>query len=313
MRTSMMSHPNSLFGSSVKAIRAALLSAGLLVAATGQAAESALPSKPQPQSESSQTVQPQVDKQAVVAAAEKRKKLLAEAEAAISQTQQALKALDEKQNDEAIKALADATGKLELIVSRDPALALAPVSTTVVSYDLFASQDAMRAAVGEAKRELADGQIQKVRALVEALGSEIQIRTTNIPLATYPAAIKAITPLIDDGRIDEAKARLQEALGTLVITTEVIPLPKLRAESLLNDAQALAAKKDRTKEENDTLANKLKAAREQLQMAELLGYGKKRDYQPMYEQLDGIENASAGGKSGTGWFDKIKKQLSDLV
>ncbi len=38
MRTSMMSHPNSLFGSSVKAIRAALLSAGLLVAATGQAA-----------------------------------------------------------------------------------------------------------------------------------------------------------------------------------------------------------------------------------------------------------------------------------
>ena len=313
MRTFMLSHPNSLFGSSVKAIRAAVLSAGLLVAATGQAAESALPSKPQPQSESSQAVQPQVDKQAVVAAAEKRKKLLAEAEAAISQTQQALKALDDKKSDDAIKALADATGKLELIVSRDPALALAPVSTTVVSYDLFASQDAIRAAIGEAKRELADGQIQKVRALVEALGSEIQIRTTNIPLATYPAAIKAITPLIDDGRIDEAKARLQEALGTLVITTEVIPLPTLRAESLLNDAQVLAAKKDRTKEENDTLANKLEAVREQLQMAELLGYGKKRDYQPMYEQLDGIEKASAGGKSGTDWFDKIKKQLSDLV
>ena len=164
MRTSMMSHPNSLFGSSVKAIRAALLSAGLLVAATGQAAESALPSKPQPQSESSQTVQPQVDKQAVDAAAEKRKKLLAEAEAAISQTQQALKALDDKKSDDAIKALADATGKLELIVSRDPALALAPVSTTVVSYDLFASQDAIRAAIGEAKRELADGKSRSPRA-----------------------------------------------------------------------------------------------------------------------------------------------------
>jgi hypothetical protein len=32
-------------------------------------------------------------------------------------------------------------------------------------------------------------------------------------------------------------------------------------------------------------------------MAELLGYGKKRDYQPMYAQLDSIEKASAGAKT----------------
>lgn len=74
----------------------------------------------------------------------------------------------------------------------------------------------------------------------------------------------------------------------------------------------MAEKKDRTKDENDKLATHLKSARGQLQMAEVLGYGKKKDYKPIYEQLDGIEKASAGGKSGTGWFDKIKKQLSDL-
>ena len=33
----------------------------------------------------------------------------------------------------------------------------------------------------------------------------------------------------------------------------------------------------------------------------------------MYKQLDEIEKKSAGGKSGVGWFDKIKKQLSDLI
>lgn len=306
-RTSNLTMPNIL-----DAIRVAILSAGLLVAASSPAAESALPSKPQPQSAPNRAVQAQVDKQAVDAATEKRKKLIADATAAISQTQQALKALEDKKNDEAIKALAEATGKLELIVARDPKLALAPVSTTVVTYDLFASQDAVKTTIDEAKRAMDDGQIQKARALVEALGSEIQISTSSIPLATYPDAIKAITPLIDAGKIDEAKAQLQAALGTLVVTTEVIPLPKLRAENLLKDAQVLAEKNDRTKEENDKLAGDLKAAREQLQMAELLGYGKQKDYQPMYEQLDGIEKASAGGKSGTGWFDKIKKQLSDL-
>ena len=33
----------------------------------------------------------------------------------------------------------------------------------------------------------------------------------------------------------------------------------------------------------------------------------------MYEQIDKIEKKYADGKSGIGWFDKIKKQLSDLI
>ena len=332
MKPFMLSRPHGAFGSTtttglseksfsgahdevrflLKALPAALLSVGLLMAAPSLAADAAAPSKPQTQSEASKAVQPQVDKQAADAAAEKRKKLLADATAAIAQTQQALKALEDKKNDEALKALADATGKLELIVARDPTLKLAPLSTGVITYDLLATPDTVKVAIAEARKALNDGAIPHARLLVEALASETQIRTTNIPLGTYPAAIKAITPLIDAGRIDEAKTQLQAALSTLVTTTDVIPLPKLRAENLLKDAQALTEKKVRSKEENDKLTSDLKAAREQLQMAELLGYGREPDYQPMYAQLDGIEKASAGGKSGTGWFEKIKKQLSDV-
>jgi hypothetical protein len=47
-------------------------------------------------------------------------------------------------------------------------------------------------------------------------------------------------------------------------------------------------------------------------MAELLGYGTKRSFKPMYEQLDHIENKTASGKGGKGWFDSIKQQLSQL-
>ena len=290
-----------------------LLSMGLVLSAPGFAADSALPSKPQVQTEASKASQPYVDKKTADAAADKRKKLLADATAAIAETKKALQALEEKKNDEALKALALVTGKLELILARDPKLALAPVDTEVVSYDLFASLDTIKGAIEQARKHLVRGEIQKARPLVAALASEIQFRTTSIPLATYPAEIKAIAPLIDAGKVDEAKAKLQVALNTLVITTdEVIPLPKLRAENLLKEAQALAEKKDRSKEDNDKLAVHLKSAREQLQMAELLGYGTKKDYKPMYEQLAGIEKKSAGGKSGTGWFDKIKKQLSEF-
>ena len=286
---------------------------GLGQAIPSVAGESGPPAKPQAQSEATQSVQSKVDKQTVDAVAEKRKKLIADATAALAETHKALKALDNKKNAEALKALAEVTGKLDLIVARDPKLALAPVDVEVVTYDVLANLDAIKETIKDAKTYLNDGEIQKARPLVANLASEIQYRTLHIPLASYPSAIKAIAPLIDAGKIDEAKAALQAALNTLVVTTDdVIPLPKLRAEHLLKQAQDLAEKKDRSKEENDKLSKHLQAAREQLQMAELLGYGKKKDYNPMYEQISEIEHKSASGKSGTGWFDKVKQQLADL-
>ena len=286
---------------------------GLALADSVHSEQSALPAKPQAQSEASQAVQPKVDKQKADAAEEKRKKLLADATAALAETKKALKALEHKKNDEALKALAEVTGKLDLLVARDPQLALTPVDMEVVTYDLLTNLDTIKEVIKQAKAYLNDGEIQKARPLVARLASEIQFRTFHIPLETYPAAIKAIAPLIDAGKIEEAKAGLQAVLNTLVVTTDdVIPLPKLRAEHLLKQAQDLAEKKDRSKEENEKLTHNLLAAREQLQLAELLGYGKHKEYKPLYEQISEIEEKSAGGKSGTGWFDKLKRNLSDF-
>jgi len=185
------------------------------MSASSFAADSALPAKPQTQSESSQSVQPKVDKQTADAAAEKRKKLLADATAALAETHKALKALENKNSGAALKALAEVTGKLDLIVARDPKLAKTPVATEVVTYDLLSNLDTIKSVIKEAKEYLNDGEIQKARPLVANLASEIQYRTHHIPLATYPTAIKAIVPLIDAGKIDEAKASLQAQGETL--------------------------------------------------------------------------------------------------
>ncbi|NHZ79773.1 ubiquinol-cytochrome c reductase iron-sulfur subunit [Massilia sp. CCM 8695] len=100
-------------------------------------------------------------------------------------------------------------------------------------------------------------------------------------------------------------------LNTLVVTTEVVPLPRLRAEEQIKAAQALAEKANRSKDENDKLAQSIAAARDQLNIAELLGYGDKKDYKPMYQQIDDIEKKTAGGKWGKGWFEKIRQQLAE--
>lgn len=295
------------------ALRASTLVAGLLIPFCIHAANKMPPPKPEPQSPASRSVQPQVDKRTADAALQKQRALMAEAQAAIAETEKALKALDEKRTRDALSALASATGTLELILARSPKLALAPVRTDVVTHDLLAKNDTVKAAVKEVRDRLRNGELQRARHLMDALASEIEFRTLNIPLETYPAAIKAVTPLIDAGKTEEAKTALRTMLGTLVVTTEIVPLPKLRAEEQIKVAQALAEKADRSKEDNDKLAQAITAAREQLQIAESLGYGDKKDYKPMYQQIDELEKKTAGGKSGIGWFDKLRKQLADWL
>ncbi|MCG6870024.1 MAG: YfdX family protein [Gammaproteobacteria bacterium] len=295
-------------------LRAAAFGLALAVSPTVFADDTAPPAEPQEKSAATESVQPQVNQQSAETAEETRNKIIAEATTALAETKKAVKALDEKNTEEALAALEETTGKLELILAREPSLALAPVDVEVVTYDLLASPDTVKAMIHDAENLLEDGNVQKARPLVANLASEIVFRTTSIPLATYPDAIKAITPLIDAGKLDEAKAELQAALNTLVVTTDdVIPLPTLRAEWLLNKAEALAENKERTEKEDKTMADLLAEARTQLKMAELLGYGSKKSFQPMYEQLDQIEAKFAGGKGGKGWFDKIKEQLSDLL
>lgn len=292
---------------------AALLSLGLIVSSPALTAVSSLPDEPQAQSPATQSVQADVDDKAADKADEKRKQILADAATAIDETKKALQALEDNDTKAALDALELATGKLELILVRDPALALAPVDVRVESYDILASTDTVKAVIHDAENYLEDGEVQKARRLVDKLASEVVFKTTSIPLATYPNAIKAITPLIDAGRIEEAREGLQAALNTLVVTTDdVIPLPVLRAEQLLEKAEALVENEERTVKDNETLADLLVAARSQLEMAELLGYGTKKSFQPMYEQLDIIEEKTAGGKGGKGWFDRIRQQVSQL-
>ena len=297
----------------LNALATSIIGMGLLAATTVFADDSALPSKPQAQSPAVKSVQPQVDSTVADQVAEKRREIADDAVAAINESVKALKFLEDKQPKKALESLEKATGKLELIVARDPELALVPVSVNITTHDLITSLDTIEEVVEEAEDYLDDDEVQKARRLLANLASEMVITTTQIPLATYPDAIKAITPLIDSGKIDEAAIALQAALNTLVITEEIIPLPVMRAGMILESAEVLAEDSKRSDKDNKLLADLLSAARYQLKMAEKLGYGDKDAFDPIYDQLDEIEDKASEGEGGKGWFDKIRKQLGELV
>jgi hypothetical protein len=244
---------------------------------------------------------------------EKRKTLMADATSAIQETQAALKHLDEGKIKESVAALERATGKLDIILARDPKLELAPAGVGVVTYDVQGGPDVVKQVRKQAEELIDAGQLQEARRLLKNLASETVISVANIPLATYPDAIKAAVKLIDQNKKDDAKRVLQTALNTQVVTDTIIPLPVAKAQEALKMAESLAEKKDRTKDDNDRLKASMDQARSQLEFAQALGYGTKKDFDKMYGQLTEIRDKTADNKFGTGWIAKIKASIADFL
>jgi len=286
-----------------------LASALLALAPLGSLAKAARTQESPPaQTGDEKSVQEKLDKQL----AERRQAMLDEAHAALDETNAALKALDEGNAQEALDALERATGKLELLVARNPQLALAPVDVGFVTHDLYATPQAIRSARNQAEQLLEDGEVQQARELLSGLASEVVISVTNLPLATYPAAIKAISPLIDNGEIEEAKAALSVALGTLVVTNHVVSLPVLRAQAALDEAESLMSGESPSDEDEQRVDELVKDARKQLEIAELLGYGNKVAHKQYREEIDELEGKITDEQETSGIFAKLRSLLDEF-
>jgi hypothetical protein len=291
---------------------AGLLAFSLMPITIANAASDKATAEPQKGQAGGKVLESEVKSQADESINQKRKEIIDEAVAAVTETKNALKALEEKKTKDALAALERATGKLNIVLAREPKLSLAPVEVEVIAHDIYTTVDAIKKARKQAEEYLDDGQVQKARMLLRDLASELDISVVSLPLKTYPAAIAAVTPLIDQGKIEDAKLALEAALNTLVITDHIIALPILRADMKLAKADALAQKEGRSEEDNKNLAKLLNEAREQLKFAEALGYGTKKDHKMLYSEIDTIESKTKGGKSGKGFFANVKEHLSEL-
>jgi hypothetical protein len=291
---------------------AGLLAFSLMPITICNAASDKATAEPQKGQAGGKVLESEVKSQADESINQKRKEIIDEAVAAVTETKNALKALEEKKTKDALAALERATGKLNIVLAREPKLSLAPVEVEVIAHDIYTTVDAIKKVRKQAEEYLDDGQVQKARMLLRDLASELDISVVSLPLKTYPAAIAAVTPLIDQGKIEDAKLALEAALNTLVITDHIIALPILRADMKLAKADALAQKEGRSEEDNKNLAKLLNEAREQLKFAEALGYGTKKDHKMLYSEIDTIESKTKGGKSGKGFFANVKEHLSEL-
>jgi hypothetical protein len=270
----------------------------------------------QEKTKATQSVQKQVDTEAKNKADTKRSHVYEEALQAVVETNNALAALrkDKPDTKAALAALEKSTGKIAIILAREPDLAFAPLDVTVETYDFLSSVDTIKAMIHDIDDLIDDGQIQEARAIMENLVSEIDINTTSLPLVSYPLATTEAADLIDENKINEAIIVLETQLNTLVNSEEIIPLPILRAELLLASAEEIITKKNRSDDEQEKLADLLDEARTQLLKGNLLGYLTKADYKSLNKEIEKLEDKASQNTSGKdkGWFDTVKEKVENL-
>jgi len=239
--------------------------------------------------------------------------LIQDALKAYNETITAAEALDKGDKKGAMDALESSIGKLDIVLSQRPDLSLIPIESRVETIDIVSDLPTIEDKRAEAEFLVEKGHLQDARRLLDTLVSEIRITTANLPMETYPVAIRGIARLIEENKIDDAKLALQQVLSTVVVVERSIPIPIINCELLLTEAQKIVQKEKSekiSKENKDKVLGILDQAKVELESAEALGYGRKNvEFEGIRNDIKEIGNKIKQSEKTGNLFDNLKERL----
>jgi len=230
--------------------------------------------------------------------------------AAVEETQAAIEAIDANDSEAAIAALERATGKLNILLAREPELALIPVESSVTIIDIAPrDKSAIKETRDRIRSAVNDGEYAVARELLANLVSEVRTTTVNLPLATYPEAMKEAARLLDEGDSAAAKEVLETALSTLVITEQIQPIPIINAQAKILEAREIQ------ESDKDKALSLLDEARQDLQLAEELGYTDEDEatYRDLEKAISDVEDALEEDADTTSVFEKLNQKVDGFL
>ncbi len=266
------------------------------------------PQEPAAEIEASPAVQAQV--------ALSQRQVSEKAGAALMESRGALESLQEGRQDDARESLERALADLESIHASNPGEVLAPaeVETTDIEFNGGGSGEEVREVVQAAQQArdlLSNGRPREARRLLDSLRSETVVNVENIPLSTFPAALRDVARLLGAGDNQAAEDSLEAALDSLVETGTVVPHPLAQAQEMLEKARQLAGKSGAGAKDKTGMGGLLDGAKAQLKLAQAYGYGDPKDFEDLFAQIDSARSASGGQADQA--FAQMESLLSQML
>lgn len=240
------------------------------------------------------------------AISELEQRLVQEAVSAVEETKRAVTAIEKNDKSAAIKAIEQAIGELDIILARDRDLALLPTDYEIVIVNVALEDETI---IKDIRREIKSaikfGYFAVARRLLNSLKSEIRVIVTNLPLASYPDALKLAARLIDEDKNLEAQEVLELALSTFVLEEEYLPIPLLKAHKLIEDASSESDK--------EKAMQLLVEAHTQLRLSQQLGYAEADvEYDELKTELKNLECQLKAGENTHHIFDDLKTKIASF-
>jgi hypothetical protein len=255
-----------------------------------------------------QQARPDLEKWRNEAEQQALKTLDKDAIAAIEQTVQAIDSIAAGKTADALKGIEEATGKVNIVLARNPELALIPVSVEALIIDTAPRDiDDIEKLGDAADKAILVDDFPTARALLGALRSEVRVRTYNLPLGIYPTALQEAARLLDKDS-QAASIALLAALNTLVTVDQVTPLPLLVAQEAINQAQTSAQK------DKNAAQKVVETAEVELNRAMALGYaGQDPEYPALKDDISNLKKQLKGSEDTTSAFSKLKARLGAFL
>jgi hypothetical protein len=256
-----------------------------------------------------QQARPEVENQRKSLEEEATKTLDQDAITVIADTRKAIDQIATGKTDEALAAIEQATGKINILLARNPATAFIPLSAEVDVIDIAPHDTkAIRTIAQEATAAAEVKDFPAARVLLYTLTSEIRSRTYNLPLATYPETLKEAARLLDQKKTQDASKVLLTALNTLVVVDKVTPLPLVLAREAIRTAKEQSQK-------DKVLAQALvQTAKEEIERSKELGYvARAPEYEALNSDISTLEKQLKKNEDSTSVFAKLEDKLSAFL
>ena len=255
-----------------------------------------------------QQTRPELEKCRKEAEQQAQKLLDKDAIAAIQQTAKAIDSIAAGKTADALQLIEEATGKINIVLARNPELALIPVSVEALIIDTAPRDvDDIKKLADAADAAVSVDEFPTARALLGALRSEVRVRTYNLPLAMYPTALQEAARLLDQDS-QAASITLLAALNTLVAVDQVTPIPLLVAQEAIHQAE------NPTQKNRNAAQEALETAQLELNRAMALGYaGQDPEYAALTDDISNLKKQLKESEDTTSGFSKLKARLSAFL
>jgi hypothetical protein len=254
-------------------------------------------------------VRPEVEKQRNEQNRQAQSTLNQDAIGAIDQTRNAINAIGAGKNHEALSDIETATGKINILLARNPATALIPVQAEIDVIDNAPRDEkTLKRLSSDAESAVALRDYPTARVLLDGLRSEIRERTYSLPLATYPIALQNAARSLDAGKANDASNVLLTALNTLVIVDHVTPIPLVLARAAVETAQ------DKSKTDKNTAQTLLTTAGNELKLCSQLGYASHvPEYASLNDEIGTLQKQLKGTADTGSFFARLRSDMEKLL